>query len=385
MPKVIVWAVSIPQGSVPCVSEGRSYMPLWKDKTGNWRYQFQHLGRRYSKTGLPTKTDARRDMEKHRETLTKGLPLPIPPSSPTPYALDLETLMVEYLRVAERSLAPKTLEYRKIVFRRFLGHVGNVPASQVTTRAVEDYLLSRPTNNNFNKDRTELMRLFNWGFKRLMIPSNPVALVDKLPVEKVKKVIPTPEQMTRLLVAAGSERPLLMVIFHTMARIDEVLRLKWEDVNFEQRAVRLWTRKRRGGAWEFDWLDMNEDLEKVLWGLWQSRKDGEWVFVNSLTNDRYKDRFKLMRSICRRAGLPQFGYHTIRHFVASYLVDKKKVSLPVISRLLRHKNLQTTERYLQAIDPRFRDTMRLLEGALLEPTHHLLTDLLTKEKGGQKF
>ena len=29
----------------------------------------------------------------------------------------------------------------------------------------------------------------------------------------------------------------------------------------------------------------------------------------------------------------------------------KKVSLPVISRLLRRKSLQTTERYLQAIDP----------------------------------
>ncbi len=59
----------------------------------------------------------------------------------------------------------------------------------------------------------------------------------------------------------------------------------------------------------------------------------------------------------------------------------KKVSLPVISRLLRHKNLQTTERYLQTIDPRFRDTMRLLEGDRLEPTHNLLT----KEKEGQKF
>ncbi len=59
---------------------------------------------------------------------------------------------------------------------------------------------------------------------------------------------------------------------------------------------------------------------------------------------------------------------------------KSKVSLPVISHLLRHKNLQTTERYLQALDPRFRDTMKLLEGNLLEPTHNLLT----KEKGGQK-
>jgi integrase len=364
-------------------------MPLWKDpKTGLWRYQFQHQGQRYGKYGFQDKKTARREMEKHREKLENPTP-PIPPSSPTPSVLDLETLMVEYLRVAERQLAPKTLEYRKIVFRRFLGHTKNVPVIQITTRIVENYLLSRPTNHNFNKDRTELMRLFNWGFKRLLIPMNPVALVEKLPVGSPKKVIPTPEQMARMLVAAGTERPLLMVVFHTMARIDEVLRLKWDDVNFEQKAVKLWTRKRRGGSWEFDWMPMNEDLEKVLWGLWQNRKDSEWVFTNPLTGNRYFNRFKLIRSICRRAGVPKFGYHAIRHFVASYLVDKKKVSLPVISRLLRHKNLQTTERYLQAIDPRFREIMRLLEGDILgfhsAPTRNLLENPLENQNRVKNF
>jgi hypothetical protein len=87
-----------------------------------------------------------------------------------------------------------------------------------------------------------------------------------------------------------------------------------------------------------------------------------------------------------RPNLTSFlGLHScIRHFVASYLFDKKKVPLPVISRLLRHKGLQTTEIFLQAIDPNFREAMRLLEGnvmgllqemdqknLLTEPTHRL--------------
>jgi hypothetical protein len=77
------------------------------------------------------------------------------------------------------------------------------------------------------------------------------------------------------------------------------------------------------------------------------------------------------------------------------LYVKKKVSLPVISKLLRHKSMQTTEIYLQAIDPSFRETMRLLEGnvmgflgeqitvqenLLTEPTH-----LLTKKERVQGF
>jgi integrase len=110
---------------------------------------------------------------------------------------------------------------------------------------------------------------------------------------------------------------------------------------------------------------MNEDLEKILWELWQKRTQDEWVFLSPLTGSHYVHRFTLMKNICERAGVPHYTYHTIRHFVASYLFDKKKVSLPVISKLLRHKNLQTTEIYLQAIDPRFRETMRLLEGNVI--------------------
>jgi hypothetical protein len=192
-----------------------------------------------------------------------------PPSPPTPSVsvsepLDLETLMVKYLRLAERALAENTLTYRKTVFKRFLAHVGNIPAANITADQVEGYLLTRPSNNNFNKDKTELMRLFSWAHRRFLLPHNPVYLVEKLSVGRSQKVIPSPQVMAKILLAAGHNRPLLLVLFHTMARIDEILRLKWEDVNFQEKAVRLWTRKRRGGNWEFDWLPMNEDLEQIF-------------------------------------------------------------------------------------------------------------------------
>jgi integrase len=175
-----------------------------------------------------------------------------------------------------------------------------------------------------------------------------------------------------------------------MGRVGEILRLRWEDVNFQEQAIRLWTQKRKGGNLELDWLPVNEDLEKILWELWQKRTQDEWVFLNPLTGSHYVHRFTLMKNICERAGVPHYTYHTIRHFVASYLFDKKKASLPVISKLLRHKNLQTTEIYHQAIDPRVRETMRLLEGNVisflsetLTENQNLLTDLNLKRKGSR--
>jgi integrase len=341
-------------------------MPLWKTASG-YRIQFQYLGHRYSKTGFPSKKAAERWQVEKLAELEKEAQIPKEPNSSAVDSspLTLGGLMLKYMAIAERTLAPKTLSYRKTVFRRFLQDIGNVPAADITPEMVEAHLLTRPTNHNYNKCRVEVCRLFSWGQRRQMVTHNPVLLVDRVSVERTQKSIPTPQDMAKILMAAGPDRPLLLVLFHTMARIDEVLRLKWEDVNLTEKTVRLWTRKRRGGNWESDLMPMNEDLEAVFCALWKSREQGEWVFFNSRTGTRYLYRPKIMGTICKRVGLKKYGFHTLRHFVASYLFDKKKVSLAVISKLLRHKNLQTTERYLQAIDPRFRDTMKMLDGNVL--------------------
>jgi len=215
--------------------------------------------------------------------------------------------------MGERSLAPVTLRYRKTVFRRFLADLGNVPAESVTDEWVENYLLKAPTNNQFNKERTELMVLFSWAHKRHLISTNPITLVDKLGVDQAKKVIPTPQEMNQILLAAGKDRPMLLVLFHTLARINEVLRLKWDDINWERHEIRLWTRKRRGGGWHFDWMGMNAELEKVLRSLWQKRSQDVYVFVNPRTRDRYTDRFELIS-----ASAPESGATPIIAFAISW-------------------------------------------------------------------
>jgi integrase len=67
-----------------------------------------------------------------------------------------------------------------------------------------------------------------------------------------------------------------------------------------------------------------------------------------------------MKGLCKRAGVKSFGFHALRRYVASLLADTHKISAKTIQRILRHKNVMTTERYIKNINRDLGATMNLL-------------------------
>jgi len=57
-----------------------------------------------------------------------------------------------------------------------------------------------------------------------------------------------------------------------------------------------------------------------------------------------------MKGLCKRAGIKEFGFHALRHYCASVLAETQKVSAMTIQRILRPRNVTTTERYIQNIN-----------------------------------
>lgn len=329
-------------------------MPVWREQKG-WRYRFQYQGLKHNKSWFKTKAAARAAEEAHKAELKKA------DQVKTQTGTGLLEISNDYLDYSQRRHAPKTYKYKRFVFQNFLDYTGNIPIEGVSLSLIESYLLTRHSNFNFNRHRKEICCLLTWARRRGFVQVDPCFYLERLPEDHQRKVIPTQDEMRRLLLAAGEDRPLILVLYHTLARIDEALRLRWQDVNFQERSVTLWTRKRKGGEWASDTLAMNQVLYEVLWGLWERRQQDEWVFFNTITGTRYMRRPKLMRTLCKVAGIRYFGFHAIRHYVASLLHDSKKVSLPQVSKLLRHQSKATTERYLQVIDSGSREAMRCLE------------------------
>ena len=207
-------------------------MSTYFKKGKGWRYDFTLHGQRYTKSWFKTKAEAIQVEARKRKELKN-------PPTTTPTDMAHSALANEYLDHAKRKFAEKTYKYKVYVYQQFLAFAGDKTISEINTQLIESYLRTRPTNINYNRHRKDLWPLFAWGYKRRMIRENLSPFLDRMPEPRFQRQIPTPEEMSKIMLVAGPDRPLLLVIYHTMARIDEILRLRWEDVNFQERTVQL--------------------------------------------------------------------------------------------------------------------------------------------------
>lgn len=347
-------------------------MTSFKDKSRNhWRYHFTYQGRRHYGGGFPTKRKALEAETEHRKLLKQQEKLSRQTSTDT----DFLTVANEYLDSVKRRFVKKTFDYKKMVFKGFIQFLGsNPPIGAITFKDIEAYLNTRPSNNNWNAHRKELHTLFKYALKCRYVNDNPVEKVDRMPHTPARKNVPTAEQIDRLLAIADPdhELPLLLTILHTLARIDEIYRLKWKDVDFDRKQLVLWTRKRKGGSYEADPMPLNDVLYNCLKGLNERRTQNEWVFLNPKTGTRYNRRIRFMKGLCKRAfdpgcknvkeyNGPVFGFHSLRHFMATYLSAKTNGSIKDMQRLLRHKDARTTEIYLHKLGDGLRDILSVAE------------------------
>jgi len=280
--------------------------------------------------------------------------------------MDLLTMCGRYLDHAER-YSPKTYQEKRGVCKKILQAWGqDVIVDTITPGMAEIFLIAQKkirSPNAANKDRKNLNAMFNHAIKIYGVKSNPFAATQNFPCDREPQYTPPVEDVLRLLaVCTRNERVFLDAYLQTGARRSEIFRWTWhDDINFEQRRVRIGTRKTKDGSMRYRWLDMSTELYESLWWLWENRrfKHTPHVFACDTPGIHfgkpYSYRQRFMRSLCNRAGIEPFGYHSLRRFVAS-LLDDKKVPLDRIRRILGHEKVSTTDRYIKTI--RGADTMQ---------------------------
>jgi integrase len=333
-------------------------MGVWKRQSGKWSYEFKHKGRKIGRYDFRTKAEAQAAEARERERLKKGATLIT--------FLEAATKRLDYLSAF---CTPAHFRDNRAILRRFMAwhdlFIEDITPEMIRTRLIE--FAQELGSHNVNRHLVALKAVFNLAVKDGQLPRNPCNGIPRFPTEKAVKSIPPKDHIAQvLLLAKPLDRAYLNVIRFTAARVREINNLTWEDVDWDRRQIRLWTRKKRGGHKTPRLVPMVQDVHASLRYAWENRdRTSPYVFTNPLTKKKYDYRDKFLGTLCRRAGVPGFGYHALRHHTASILAERG-APITDIQKILGHERPTTTDNYLQSLGESVRAAMGLLEEGATE-------------------
>ena len=301
-----------------------------------WRFDKKVQGQRIREQGFGTRKECRKALDER---------LKITPKTDSGFM----RLCEEYGKYAQTHFVRKTWKYKVATIRNFLGHYKSEewPEPLYLQRYL-DARAKRTSANAYNADRKDLHAMFAWGVRYGLATYNPLSKVPKMGWRKAVRYIPPIEHINLVLLCAGKYRDLLETVLYTLGRKSEILKLVWEDIDFEQNTIRLWTRKRKDGSSEWDDLPMPAPLCEILKRRLHSihgEKERQHIFINARTGNRFSHLSGVMHRLCKKANVKLFGFHAFRHYGASYLI-RRGTDLKTVQLWLRHRNIETTQRYI---------------------------------------
>ncbi len=279
-------------------------------------------------------------------------PIPSEPP-PEPTVADLAERCLEKF-VAVRCKPSTARNYRLAIQHHILPALGEKALKDVgpeDVTALHHALRDRPAAAN--QATWVLSRMFalaeNWG----MVPPGrkPTRHVRQYRATSRERFL-TPEEYRLLgatltrLETEGSMMPsavaAIRLLMLTGCRSDEILTLKWDDIDRTARVLRL--RDSKTGP---RMVPLTGPVLKVLDGI--EREDGvPWVLRGAKRGSRLACLSHHWRWIKRETGLRDVRVHDLRHSYASRALALGE-GLPAIGRLLGHVRVSTTAKYAHLV------------------------------------
>jgi integrase len=250
-----------------------------------------------------------------------------------------------YETVAARQ--PKTAATYMPALRRFFTWLGGREHTRDLAQEWIDELVKegRLKNNTIATYANALRRLWKWQFGEqlsLDTPQLDFGNVKSHPVEDIQRMVELADPLEKVIVA---------LMFDTACRPGEILLLKVDDVDWEQRTLSV---IRKGGRAEEVPI-----LTEKAFGLlqeWNSRREGDLKhmflpYCSGNTDKAKADWIRLrIERLAKRAGIEDFTPHHLRHSRATNLLDQG-VPLERVSEVMGHTNLNVTAKVYTKQDP----------------------------------
>ena len=270
----------------------------------------------------------------------------------------------EWLRHGEheRGLKRSTIvDYRSVVAHHLLPAFGSARLEDVTAKRIERWRGQWLAEHGHHRQAVKLLAILHGIFERARraygLKDNPAADVERLRLryDRTDYDFFSPEEVWALVRAAASEQDGAMYLTAAFAglRRGELVALRWRDVDFEQRALRVQGNYSHGEvvvpkSGKGRAVPMAPDVARELARLGQREHftgPDDPVFPGA--GGGYLDGSALRRrytAALGRAGLRPLRFHDLRHTFGSIAINR--ASIVQVQAWMGHADVQTTSRYL---------------------------------------
>ena len=268
-------------------------------------------------------------------------------------------------------------QYENILKKHLLPVFKNRPIDTINRSDVRELLLQNAVKLSHKRVlliKDVLSGVLNWAVDEELIEVNPTAgIVRRLwPKSQRKKgtvhrnQVLKAEQAEELLTTCKKEfaqyYSFILTALRTGLRLGEILALRWGDIDFKERQIRVRRSYRRGRftrpkSGRSRSVDMSDQLTETLKGMLTSQpKEIEDLVFNRngqpIEQNYIRRKFK---KILIRAEIPQIRLHDLRHTFASILLSQG-VPIYYVSCQLGHSSIDITcdiyGHWLRTIDNR---------------------------------
>jgi integrase len=266
----------------------------------------------------------------------------------------LRDVVDEYIAFKEKT-GKRSTKRMRIALDHLADHLGDLYLGRINSAHLEAYRAARRketgrlkdskvSHTTINLEMIMLKSLYNVMRRRLKKFSgeNPVNEIDLFPEQpRVHKIL-TKDEWWRLLEASDPRLvPILWVAVATGLRKNDVLRLRWKNIDFEENTLKAFVSKTQ------KWMAFNlgERLRSELQKIPRLHED--IVFYNPVTKKAYGNVKTWFAEAKMKAGLDgeNFVFHDLRANAGTRAAQKTGSGL-VAKELLGHASLKQTEDYL---------------------------------------
>ncbi len=350
---------------------GRIYQRIGKRGKRTWYADYTYQGRRYRKKIGPSKKLAELALADIELRIMRGeLNLSMT-------EVKLNDFLKEFDEFSKVNHAQSSYVRYKNIFANFEQFLEmrnqSMNLSQLTPKLFEEYKVWRRTtplnkgiiakSNTVNMELKTLRTLMNYAIKWEYLKVNPTRGVNKLKVNDARMPrFLTKDEIKLLLDNCGEELyPIFFLLLNTGMRLGELKYLTWNDIEIEQRRIKIQAKEYWSPKTGERVIPMSESVQKLFVEL-RGKRVGKNDFIFEGKNGgpltlKLRERLK---TISKRCGYPDVTkIHTLRHTFASHMI-MQGIDLPTVQKLLGHSDVKTTMIYSHLATDHLSDAMNKL-------------------------